>query len=50
MVVIIPWEEFKVLEEVLGLDLDDQTREELVQAKKDRMERKAGAYIEIDAV
>lgn len=48
--VIIPWEQFKELEEILGLDFDEKTRDELIRAKEDRLKGKRDSYVEIDEV
>ncbi len=34
--VIIPWDEFQEIVEMLGLDLDEEAIEDLKQARKDR--------------
>lgn len=48
--VIIPWKEYKEIEELLGLDLDKKAIEDLRQAKKDREKGKKGAYVELDSI
>jgi PHD/YefM family antitoxin component YafN of YafNO toxin-antitoxin module len=46
--VLIPWEEFKEIEETLGLDLDATTRADLEQARRDRDEGRLEAYVGLD--
>ncbi len=46
--VIIPWDEFREIVEILGLDLDDKAIEDLHQAKKDREQGNKDAYIDLD--
>ncbi len=48
--VIIPYKEFLELEELLGLDLEEEVKEHLHQAKNDRMLNKANLYIELDEI
>ncbi len=48
--VIIPWEEYKEIEELLGLDLDKNAIADLEQAKEDRKSRRKGAYVELDSL
>ena len=48
--VIIPWKEYKEIEELLGLDLDKKAIEDLRQAKKDREKGKKDAYVELDSM
>jgi len=48
--VIIPYKEFLELEELLGLDLEDEVKEHLRQAKNDRMLTKADSYINLDEI
>jgi PHD/YefM family antitoxin component YafN of YafNO toxin-antitoxin module len=48
--VIIPWSEFKKMEELLGLDLDKTAIEDLKQAKKDRESGKKGAYVNLNSI
>ena len=50
MEVIIPWDEYKELEEMLGLDLDQEAIEDLNQAKKDRASGKKDAYVDLDSI
>jgi PHD/YefM family antitoxin component YafN of YafNO toxin-antitoxin module len=48
--VIIPWNEYNEMEELLGLDLDKSAIEDLKQAQKDRTSRKKAAYLELDTI
>ncbi|TLD41704.1 MAG: hypothetical protein JETT_2065 [Candidatus Jettenia ecosi] len=45
--VIIPREEYKEIEELLGLDLDENAVEDLKQAKEDREKGIKDAYMEL---
>jgi hypothetical protein len=46
--VIIPWEQFQTITEMLGLDLDTQAIEDLKQARADRENNRFDAYISLD--
>ncbi|EDZ66217.1 hypothetical protein NOC27_2897 [Nitrosococcus oceani AFC27] len=48
--VIIPWDEFQELAEILGLDLDSEDLEDLRQAREDRESGKRDAYIDLDSI
>ncbi|MGB2770602.1 MAG: hypothetical protein WBC88_12830 [Candidatus Zixiibacteriota bacterium] len=48
--VIIPWKEYKEIEELLGLDLDKKAIKDLKQARKDREEGKDDAYVDLDSI
>ncbi len=48
--VIIPWEQFQLIAEILGLDLDEKAIADLQQAREDRAQGKKDAYIELDAL
>lgn len=48
--VIIPWEEYKEIEELLGLDLDKNAMADLKQAKEDRENMRYEAYMELDSL
>ena len=50
MEVIIPWDEYKEMEELLGLDLDKTAIEDLKQARKDRAKGKKDAYSDLDSI
>ncbi|MCF6269712.1 MAG: hypothetical protein L3J41_08380 [Melioribacteraceae bacterium] len=46
--VIIPWSEFKQIEEMLGLDFDKESVEDLKIAKSDREKTLTENYISLD--
>jgi len=46
--VIIPWDEFQEIEEILGLDLDKRAMNELREARRDRKSGKVDQYIPLD--
>lgn len=46
--VIIPWEEFQEIAELLGLDLNADAVEDLRQAREDREAGQQDAYINLD--
>jgi hypothetical protein len=48
--VIIPWEEYKKIEESLGLDLSQKAIEDLKQAKIDRDNSNKDAYIDLESI
>ena len=48
--VIIPWEEYKEIEESLGLDLEDNAIEAINQAKQDRENGKEDAYLDLESI
>lgn len=48
--VIIPWEEYKKIEESLGLDLSQEAIEDLKQAKIDRDNSNKDAYVDLDSI
>lgn len=48
--VILPWEEYRQIEEVLGLDLDDDAKADLERAAKDREAGTPGAYVDLDSL
>jgi len=48
--VILPWEEYRKIEEVLGLDLDDEAISDLEQAARDREAGTADAFVELDSI
>ena len=47
---IILWEDFKKIEEMLGLDLDSNAIDNLKQARKDREAGNKSAYVELDSI
>jgi PHD/YefM family antitoxin component YafN of YafNO toxin-antitoxin module len=48
--VLIPWKEFKEIEEVLGLDLGAEGVADLEQARRDRAAGTPDAYVDLDDV
>ena len=48
--VIIPWEQYLQIIEMLGLDLDDDGIADLRQAQWDRAEKNQGAYVDLDTI
>ena len=48
--VIVPWEEFRQIEELLGLDLDAEAVADLEEAARDRESGAPGAYVDLDAI
>ena len=50
MEVIIPWEEYKKIEELLGLDLTQEAIEDLKQAKIDRDNSNKDAYVDLESI
>ena len=48
--VIIPWEVFREIEEVLGLDLDEEAREALREARQDREAGRTEAYVSLEEI
>jgi len=46
--VIIPWDEFLEIEELLGLDLDKRAIKELREARQDRESGKIDQYVPLD--
>ena len=48
--VILPLEDFRKIEELLGLDLDDETIRQLREARRDRERGDTAAYFELDAI
>ncbi len=48
--VIIPWDEYKKIEESLGLDLSQEAIEDLKQAKIDRDNSNKDAYIDLESI
>ncbi len=48
--VIIPWEEFKEMEEILGLDFDQTAIGDLKQAQKDRDAGNKEAYLDLESI
>ncbi len=50
MEVIIPYKEFLEIEEIIGLDLEEEVEEQLLQAQKDRALNKKDAYVDLDEI
>jgi len=48
--VIIPVEDFRKIEELLGWDLDDETVQQLHDAKRDRERGNREAYMDLDSI
>ena len=48
--VIIPWVEFKEIEEILGLDFDQVAIGDLKQAQKDREAGNREAYLDLESI
>jgi hypothetical protein len=48
--VVILLEDYKKIEELLGLDLDDETVKQLREAQKDRKSGNMDAYIDLDSI
>lgn len=46
--VLIPWEEFREIEEALGLDLSAEEVDDLRQARTDRETAEADAYVDLE--
>ncbi len=48
--VVILLEDYKKIEKLLGLDLDNETVEQLRKARKDRESGNKNAYVELDSI
>ena len=48
--VIVSWDDFQKIEELLGLDLDDEAINDLREARSDREARKKDAYLDLDSI
>jgi PHD/YefM family antitoxin component YafN of YafNO toxin-antitoxin module len=48
--VIIPVEDFRKIEELLGWDLDEEAVQQLREAKRDRERGNKGAYKDLDSI
>jgi hypothetical protein len=48
--VVILLEDFRKIEELLGLDLDNEAVKQLREARKDRESGNKSAYVELDSV
>ncbi len=48
--VIIPVEDFRKIEELLGWDLDEEAVQQLREARRDREKANKEAYIDLDSI
>jgi len=48
--VIISWKQYKEIEEILGLDLDERATEDLRKAREDRLAENSESYVRLDAI
>jgi PHD/YefM family antitoxin component YafN of YafNO toxin-antitoxin module len=48
--VVIPLDDYRKMEELLGWDLDDKTVKQLREAKKDRATGKKKAYVDLASI
>ncbi len=48
--VVIPMEDFLKIEELLGLDLDEEAVSQLRQARRDRESENEDAYVDLDSI
>jgi hypothetical protein len=48
--VIIPWKEYREIEELLGLDLDAAACDDLKKARQDRETGKKEAFVDLDSI
>ena len=48
--VIIPWKEYKKIEELLGADFTKEVIEDLKQAKIDRENSNKDAYVDLESI
>jgi hypothetical protein len=48
--VVILLEDYRKIEELLGLDLDDEAVKQLREARKDRESGNKDAYVDLDAI
>ncbi len=48
--VIIPWDQFQEITEILGLDLDSEALEDLRRAREDRESGQQDAYVSLDSI
>ncbi len=48
--VILPWEEYVQIEEILGLDLSDEATADLERAAQDRALGNDQAFVELDSI
>jgi len=48
--VIIPWEQFQQISEILGWDLDEDAIRDLYQAQRDRKTGNQDAYVDLNEI
>ena len=48
--VVIPWDQYRQIAEILGLDLDEEAIADLRQARRDREAKNRDAYVEMDEI
>jgi PHD/YefM family antitoxin component YafN of YafNO toxin-antitoxin module len=48
--VIIPFDDFRKIEELLGWDLDEETVQQLREARRDRERGNKEAYVDLDSI
>ncbi len=48
--VILSWEDYQKIEEILGLDLDEEVLRALEEAKEDREQRKEEVYVSLEEI
>jgi PHD/YefM family antitoxin component YafN of YafNO toxin-antitoxin module len=48
--VVIPLDDYRKMEELLGWDLDDKTVKQLREARKDRASGKKEAYVDLTSI
>jgi hypothetical protein len=48
--VIILWEDFQRIEEMLGLDLDEEAVNDFHRARRDRERKNEKAYVDLDVI
>ncbi len=48
--VAIPWDQYRQIAEILGLDLDEAAIADLRQARRDRETKNFDAYVELDDI
>ena len=48
--VIIPWEQFQQISEILGWDLDEEAIRDLYQAQQDRKSGNQDAYVDLNDI
>jgi len=48
--VIIPWEQYQLISEMLGLDLDENAVDDLRQAQRDRVAKNQEVYVDLDSI